>query len=47
MENKAIKMIVLSIISKLVGELIEIFNKNPNKKTEKVVKIALSLNKAP
>ena len=47
MENKAIKSIILSIKIKPIGELIEIFNKNPNRNAEKVVKIALSLNRDP
>ena len=46
-ESKAIKRMILSMRIKLAEELIEIFNKNPNRKTEKDVKIALSLNTAP
>ena len=38
---------ILSMSIKLAEELIEIFNKNPNRKPEKDVKIALSLNIAP
>ena len=38
---------ILSMRIKLAEELIEIFNKNPNRKPEKDVKIALSLNTAP
>ena len=46
-ENKAIKRVILSTRSKPMGELTEIFNKNPNRNAENVVKIALSLNNAP
>jgi hypothetical protein len=47
MENNAIRIIILSIKIKPIGGLIEIFNKNPNRNTEKVVKMALSLSSAP
>ena len=47
MENKATKVIILSIKIKPIGGLIEIFNTNPNRNAEKVVKMALSLNSAP
>lgn len=46
-ENRAIKSMILSTKSNLSEELTEIVNKNPNRKTEKVVKIALSLNNEP
>ncbi|MBI3623082.1 hypothetical protein HY212_03320 [Candidatus Pacearchaeota archaeon] len=46
-ENKAIKSMILSMRIKLAEEVIEIFNRNPNRKPEKDVKIALSLNTAP
>jgi hypothetical protein len=46
-ENNAIKRMILSIRTKPAEELIEIFNRNPNRKPEKDVKIALSLNTAP
>lgn len=46
-ESKEIKRMILSIRIKLAEEVIEIFNRNPNRKPEKDVKIALSLNTAP
>jgi len=46
-ENSAINKMILSTRTKLAEGLIEIFNKNPNKNTEKVVRIALSLKTAP
>jgi hypothetical protein len=46
-ESKDIKRTILSMKIKLTEELIEIFNKNPNRNPEKDVKIALSLNTAP
>ena len=46
-ENKDIKMMILSMKIKFFEGLIAIFNKNPNRKTEKVVKIAFSLNTEP
>jgi len=46
-ENKAVKSMILSMMSRLAEELIDIFNRNPNRKPEKDVKIALSLNTAP
>jgi hypothetical protein len=46
-ESKDIKRTILSMRIKLTEELIEIFNKNPNRNPEKDVKIALSLNTAP
>ena len=47
MENNATKIVILSIKIKLAGGLIEMFNTNPNRNTEKVVKMALSLNSDP
>lgn len=46
-ESKDIKRMILSTKMKPIEELIDMFNKNPNKKPEKDVKIALSLNTAP
>jgi len=46
-ENKAINSIILSRITKLFEELIDMFNKNPNKNTENVVNTALSLINEP
>ena len=46
-ENRAIKRMILSMRTKPAAELIEMFSKNPNRKTEKVVRIALSRNTAP
>jgi len=46
-ENNAINKMILSTKIKLVEGLIEMFNKNPNRNTEKVVRIALSLKTAP
>lgn len=46
-DNKDIKSMILSTRIKLAEALIEIFNRNPNRKPEKDVKIALSLNTAP
>ncbi len=46
-ENKDIKSMILSIKIKLFDGLIAMFSKNPNKKAEKVVKIAFSLNTEP
>jgi len=46
-ENKAIKRMILSMRIKLAEEVIEIFNRNPNRNPEKDVKIALSRNTAP
>jgi hypothetical protein len=47
MENRAIKRMILSKRIKLFAGLIDMFNKNPNKKAEKVVKTALSLINDP
>jgi hypothetical protein len=47
MENRDVKIIILSIKIKPVGGLIDIFNTKPNRNAEKVVKMALSLNNAP
>lgn len=47
MENKDIKRMILSIKIKLFEGLIAMLSKNPNRKTEKVVKIAFSLNTEP
>ena len=47
MENRDIKIMILSRKIKLLDGLIAIFNKNPNRKTENVVKIAFSLNNDP
>lgn len=47
MENKDIKRMILSMKIKLFEGLIAMFSKNPNRKTEKVVKIAFSLNNEP
>jgi len=46
-ENKAINSIILSRMTKLFEELIDMFNKNPNKNTENVVNTALSLINEP
>lgn len=47
MEKSATKSIILSMKIKFLAGLIAIFNKNPNKKAENVVKIAFSLNTEP
>lgn len=46
-ENNDIKSMILSMKIKFFGGLIAMFNKNPNKNAEKVVKIAFSLNTEP
>ena len=46
-ENNDIKRMILSMKIKLFEELIAMFSKNPNRKAEKVVKIAFSLNTEP
>jgi hypothetical protein len=46
-ENSAAKSMILSTRINSVDEFIEMFSKNPNKNTENVVKMALSLNTAP
>ena len=46
-ENKDIKIMILSRKIKFFEGLIAMFNKNPNRKAENVVKIAFSLNTAP
>lgn len=46
-ENKDIRIMILSRKIKLWDGLIAIFSKNPNRKTENVVKIAFSLNTEP
>jgi hypothetical protein len=47
MENNDIRRMILSIRIKLFEGLIAMFSKNPNRKAEKVVKIAFSLNTEP
>ncbi len=46
-ENKAIRRMILSARILVIEEDVDMFNKNPNRKTEKVVKTALSLNSEP
>jgi hypothetical protein len=41
MENRSIKSMILSNKMKVFDGLIEMFNKNPNKKAEKVVDRAI------
>lgn len=47
MENTAIKSIILSMKVKWLEEPTEMFNKNPNRNTENVVRIALSRSSEP
>lgn len=46
-ENNDIRIMILSRKIKLFEGLIAMFNKNPNRKAENVVKIAFSLNTEP
>ena len=46
-ENKDTKRTILSIKIKLFEGLIAMFRRKPNRKAEKVVKIAFSLNTDP
>lgn len=46
-ENKATKSMILSSRIKFLEVFMEIFSKKPNKKAEKVVNTALSLNTDP